>query len=125
MLFIFISQHTGSFIQTDFGHLIGSWSKAYQGRTSSPLKDIMTSAANKATSLTVCSCSSKVGFTSDISKLVKFSFPAMCLSKVRTVFGSSPNGDGALTPGASEEVMESVHNVIMMKSCFSVKSSIV
>jgi hypothetical protein len=64
------------------------------------LKCSKTSFIKCAANVTVLLFSSNEGFTSEISKERIFSFDTICLIMARTNFGFSPNGDGALTPGA-------------------------
>ena len=67
--------------------------------------------------------SSKTGFTSEISNDSVFSWDVTVRIIERTIEGSNPNGDGALTPGANAAFRTSVHNVRMTKSCWSINSS--
>ena len=83
----------------------------------------MASFIKYAPSFTVRLFSSKIGFTSEISNDSVFSCEVTVRIIERTTEGSSPNGEGALTPGAKAAFSTSVHKVRKTKSCWLINCS--
>ena len=64
-----------------------------------------------AANATVFPPSSKSGLTSQRSTLIVFGWETIRRMRARARDGASPNGDGALTPGAAAALMASMQMV--------------